>query len=252
MRNGFCVVLQLQAMLLPAIAAVFLGVPVYAADKKALPSKSPFVGVRTTDTTPIPTQIGNYDYEIPANYFDTQPDSTCNWEAELLVALLPDFEGRSEASSWELDTAVGQDARRITILLEADRARRDRAQEDLESWTKIIERNNGPYEKAQYPWYKLDHWFYNGKTTKRHLSKDLFRSYENERLKTHIDCSIIGTVPSPGCSHNFAINDVKVKLHYPRSRLKDWQQIEATARKLIQSWVKGRAETRKPICDEFL
>lgn len=138
------------------------------------------------------------------------------------------------------------------MLFSADRDRREIAQKHLEGWTDIIERNNGPYEKAQYPWYGLDHWFYIGKTIKRHFSKDLFRFYKEGKLKTHIDCSIIGTVPSPRCSHDFAINDVKVHLNYPLSRLKEWQQIEATARKLIQGWTKGRAQTLKPVCDEFL
>lgn len=219
--------------------------------KRRYPRRIPFVGARTTDTTPIPTQIGNYDYEIPANYFDTQPDSTCNWEGKLFVALLPDFEGRSEASSRELDTAVGQDARRVTMLLSTDRARKASAQKMLDIWANVVEEGNTPFEKAQYPFYNLEYLYHTGKR-QRFLATDQFRYYKDKKLMSHLECKLIGSVPSPGCTHSFAVNDVRVQMHYPRSRLKEWQQIEATARKLIQGWTKGRIGTRKPLCDEFL
>ena len=73
---------------------------------KALLNNNPFMGAWTSDMTPIRVQMGKYEYAIPANYFDMQPDPSCNSLGHLLIALLPDFEGRTKktgknSTKWE-------------------------------------------------------------------------------------------------------------------------------------------------------
>lgn len=212
-------------------------------------AQNPFAGVRTEDTTKIPIQLGNYNYEIPANYFDTQPYTDCNQEDNLLVAVLPDLEGRNAANSRVIDASVGQDSKRITMLLSADRDRRDNALKSLKIWADIIEDNYGPFKKAEYPWYGLEYRYHTGKR-EANSTKDQFRFYNKDMLATQIECRVIGSVPNPTCNHSFAVNDLRVRINYPLSRLREWKTIEDKARALIKNWTKSRAESLKSICKE--
>lgn len=227
-----------------------IAVPAQAADAPQAHKNNPFAGVRTTDTTNIPVQIGNYNYEIPANYFDTPPHLDCNAEAALLVAVLPDVKGRSEENSREIDLVAGQDAKRLTILLETDRKRRDNAQERLQSWANVVEENFGPTQKAEYPWYGLEYHYYSEALNKRGSAKDQYRFYQNGKLASQIECSIIGSVPSPMCNHSFILNDMTVKLVYPLSRLSQWRTIEDKVIKLVSSWNVEHSKKLKRICKE--
>lgn len=212
-------------------------------------AQNPFAGVRTEDTTKIPIQLGNYNYEIPANYFDVQPYTDCNQENALLVAMLPDFEGRNAKNSREIDSDVGQHVKRIRMLLTADRKRRDDALVSLKIWADVIEDNYGPFKKAEYPWYALEYRYHTGKR-EPNSTKDQFRFYNKDILVTQIECRVIGSVQNPSCSHSFAVNDLRVKMHYPRSRLPEWKTIEDKARALIKGWTINRAKPLKTICKE--
>lgn len=98
---------------------------------------TPFKGAMTTDTTPITVEIGNYEYAIPANYFDMQPYTDCNMSDVAFIGLVPSFEGRSKENTKEFSPYNHKHNRIVRGLIKADPQRRERAADSLKGWHSI-------------------------------------------------------------------------------------------------------------------
>lgn len=210
---------------------------------------SPFIGVRTYDTTPIRIEMGKYFYEIPANYFDMQPQFNCNSEGELLVALLPNFEGRSKENNAKFSNA--RDDSDFTMILI------DNAGKHGEGWTAqqslevvhrvhVVDRykNNQIEKKVANAELGLDAYY-----EKNNFGRDVFTSQTQDgKLRTVIDCDAEKPDLSPGCGHYFVDEDLLVDFSYKRRYLKDWKILEANARQWLASMRTQAVTQHSPSC----
>lgn len=215
-------------------------------------SSSPFKGVMTFDATPITIELGQYNYAIPAHYFDSQPDFDCNQKTALLTFLLPDFIGRSKENNAQF-MEVGWFRPRGQMLISAEG-------NPTSGWTveqsmagrfknlvqrEIVREQLKP--KTRHPFLGLDYY----PTDKDIVPTDvLVQQADSGDVKTIISCSAFGSVQSPTCIHHFTDHDLILQMTYSRRFLDQWDVIEKNAHTWLAIMRREKIENPKPACDE--
>ena len=204
-------------------------------------------------------QMGEYEYAVPATYFDTKKQQGCNNTTALMRYVLPDFAPVTD-QNWREYRQVGQFGKGSGMLMRVNKGKfAGQPLKRLESRMQNYMESFAP-EKLEmpFPYYglktfsaevssttlKQEHYF-NG--------EHVFANYDKKKqLHGFIACNVPGAVINPGCGHFFTVNDLIIKLSYRRLYLPHWEALEDKARKLIQSWTIGKAKNTLPECCEHI
>lgn len=209
-------------------------------DRTDINRSSPFIGVYSTESTPINFQLGGYEYSIPANYFDFQADPRCNDSSLLLAVLLPDLEPKTRDNAKVFRS--GRDNRPMMIL----------ANESSLPWE---ERLKVAYHAHTRQWSSVIYEVAGSKygllhkvpiPEKRSHGLEVYENLIDGKRQSFIVCDV--DVPNPGCNHFFFEYDLTIKLNYRIRFLPEWKQIEEKTRKLIRSFNLGTVKEKKPSC----
>lgn len=201
---------------------------------------SPFIGVYSTESTPINFQLGGYEYSIPANYFDFQADPRCNDSSLLLAVLLPDLQPKTKDNGNAF--RAGKDNSRMMILanvnsLPWEERLKVAYHAHTRQWSSVI------YELAGSK-YGLLHKV--PIPEKRSHGLEVYEHLIDGQRQSFIVCDV--DVPYPGCDHFLFEYDLIIKLNYRIRFLPEWKQIEEKTRKLIRSFNVGLVKEKKPSC----
>ncbi len=180
-----------------------------------------------TDSEIIHVRLSGQDYYIPANYFDSPVDPGLDQRNILLVALLPDLEGRTK-ENWDEFMKVPGWGSRVRMLITGTKD----PEHFLRSVRRNVEKLYGPYVPSST---------FNGlirlTSTKppgaKLLAREVYFSDMHSTPREFITCAGDNEFPTPGCSHYFIAGSVIVEASYHKKYLQNWQNIHMS----IGTWL---------------
>jgi hypothetical protein len=227
--------------------AMLCFIPVSAlAESDAQKWKELFNFDKSTGTEFAYIQIGGYDYKIPKNYFTGGGDDpACNHHAVGLVAVLPDFKGKTKDNIATIFKTTGPHNPTVDILV----TQLNFPEKALHS---AIKNTQAVFGKT----FEMESTFVGlhvlAADPKNNGAQNIFYGEEGGQLKRVITCTQIGARINPGCEHTFILNDASIKLGYRIRFLPDWRKIEDMARAFFTQATIGKAATKKPACKNWL
>lgn len=203
----------------------FLGLQPYAyAETRREPIFVPAPPSFRTDGERREVRIGGHRLCVPANYltgsfYIDKPNADGELPTVLVVALLPELEGRTEQNRNEFFRTKGF-GRRAQILIR-------KPPNNSEDFFKIYIKNRMKNKVSEIPESKkINDMLWYRPIGKRYRD-DVFINTDNSgKINDFVQCSAVGSVPSPGCRHAFVHNDLLFKVSYGRSFLPEWQNIK--------------------------
>jgi hypothetical protein len=187
-----------------------------------------------TDSEIIHVRLSGQDYYIPANYFDSPTDPGLDQRNVLLVALLPDMQGRTN-ENWDEFMEVSGWGRRVTMLITATKDTKHM----LRSNQRAVESLYGPYDPSG-TFYGLQRLT----SSKKSLAREIYYAEASGVTDSIITCPGDDDFPTPGCSHRFSVDGVVVKATYDKKFLQDWQRTQASITTWLTELSKSPADTR--------
>jgi len=176
----------------------------------------------------IATIIGGNELRIPRNYFLPGGPKGGHQMDFLLTALLPTLVSMREDNMSEFLATRGF-GRIITIL-----ARDAGVTTTLESRTAVGKNLGQPYDQKGDKFGLTDYVpkDFRG-INDAQLRQELLLGVENGQLVRYIRCNVDGSVPFPGCEHEFVYLNLFFTLGYGKTQLPKWRAIEDSIKRLF-------------------
>jgi hypothetical protein len=176
----------------------------------------------------ITTIIGGNELHIPRNYFLPRNPKGGRQVDFLLTALLPALKPMREDNMSEFLATRGF-GQIVTILA------RDAGQTTtLESRAAVGQKLGAPYEQKEDKFGLSDYAPKNFRgPNDAQLRQELLLSVESGHLVSYIRCDVDGSVPFPGCNHEFVHLNLFFTLGYGKTQLPNWRVIEDAVKKLF-------------------
>lgn len=188
----------------------------------------PVIAQDLRDGPLITTIVGGNELLIPRRYFLPHPPPRKPPVDILLTALLPSLHPMREDNMAEFMATRGH-GRIISIY-----ARDSRQTTTLEFRLNVARKSGAPYEsrgdKFGLDLYVPMHFTANQDNIAR---QELFIGTEHGVLVRIINCLVDGSVPFPGCNHEFVYRNLFFELSYGKTQLPNWRTIEESVERLI-------------------
>ena len=188
----------------------------------------------TSDTNKISVTINGQKFRIPANYFEYESERKGGSRTEVfLFAHLPDLNGWT---SWQADDYADNlaDSPAVFLTIHEDGnnlSDRERLARIYMGYVKDRRGTPGPYGLREYK-FRPDAGY---------RDEDLFVG-SSEGGPVILRCvRLSAEAPSPNClSDTLIAKGVGLSYRFKRARLADWQDIDATTKKLIVSFMRKK------------